>query len=106
MDQTHIVALHGLLDLRLELALVVLNVLVALHRVRLTSTCLTIRKNCRVVAVNYLLDHAFDSDLLIKGPLVDSTVRHLVELVSLGRLVTSVELERDGVLVMHHLHGP
>lgn len=84
-----------MLDLRLKLPLTILYILVTLHGVRLARTSLAISKYGGVIAVNDLLYHAFDTDLLVKALLVDSAVRYFVELVRLGGLVASVELERN-----------
>lgn len=81
-----------MLDLRLKLTLAVLDVLVAFHRVRLARTSLAIREYSRVIAVNHLLNHAFDANLLVETLLVDGAVGNFVELVSFRGLVARIEL--------------
>ena len=80
-------------DLGLKLAFGVLDVFVTFHSVCFTRTGLTVGEKSSVVAVHYLGDHAFDTDLLVEGSLIDLAVTHFVKLICLWLFVSSVILE-------------
>lgn len=93
-----------MLNLGLELPLAVLDVLVALHSVCLTGSCLTIGENRRVISVYDLADHTFDPNLLVERPLVGRPIAHLVELVLLWLLVPCIKLEENAIASAIDLH--
>ena len=92
LDKTDLIHCHRLLYLRFVLAFLVLNVLVALHCERFTSSCLPVSEQGCVVAIDNLTNHSFDANLLVEGTLVHQSIANFVELKVLRLLVPSVIL--------------
>mmetsp|Transcript_37640 Transcript_37640/g.45805 ORF Transcript_37640/g.45805 Transcript_37640/m.45805 type:complete len:265 (+) Transcript_37640:1870-2664(+) len=104
LDQTHLVRLHGLLNLWFKLPFGTLNVLVALHSESLARACLSVSENRAMIAVNNLLDHAFHTDRLIERPLIHLTIANTIEAERLRLLVSRIELQRDTIIASVELH--
>ena len=104
LNETNLIRLHGTFNLRFELTLVILNVLVAFHRVSLACASLPIGKDSCMVAVDHLSDHSFDTNLLIEVALISLPISHLVERVSFGVLVAGIEFQSNGVACVIYDH--
>ena len=93
LHEANLVRNHGFVDLGHVVALPILHVLVALHRVRFSCACLPVGENCGMVAVADVANHGFDSSLKVEGPLVGLPVAHHVELVVLVLFVARIKTQ-------------
>ena len=98
MDQADLIRRHCFSNLRLKFVFTRLHVFVAFHGEGLACTRLPVGKDSAMIAVNDLLDHTFDTYLLIESTLVECAVTDFVETKRLWLLVPCIELQGDIVV--------
>ena len=106
LDNAYCPLLYSLVNLRLKLALSILDVLVALHSVCLPSPSLAIRKHSSMITVDNLADHTTDPNLVKKVLLSYVTITYFIKLKCLHFFVLEVVLQVHYISFTVEVHLP